>query len=94
MDIKIFLRYLCGQLTDEIDLNDPLHLVSGVMNEGSAVKDSGVVEQDVDVADLSLDQLGNLEYNKKHIWKAVTFWKEVLHIFLLVIFNISCTLIW
>jgi hypothetical protein len=48
-------------LTNEVDLNDPLHLISCVMNEGSAVKDSGVVEQDVHVAHLSLDQLGNLQ---------------------------------
>jgi hypothetical protein len=47
-------------LTNEVDLNDPLHLISCVMNEGSAVKDSGVVEQDVHVTHLSLDQLGNL----------------------------------
>jgi hypothetical protein len=33
-------------------LNDPLHLIARVMYEWSAVKDSGVVEQDVDVANL------------------------------------------
>ena len=46
--------------TDEVSLYDPLHLVSGVMNEWSAVEDPGVVDQDVDVTDLGLDHFGNL----------------------------------
>ena len=48
------------RLTDEVDLDDSLHLVSGVVDEGPAVEDAGVVDQDVDVADGRLDLLRHL----------------------------------
>ena len=48
------------RLTDEVDLDDSLHLVSGVVDEGPAVEDAGVVDQDVDVADGRLDLFRHL----------------------------------
>ena len=56
------------RLTDEVDLDDSLHLVSGVVDEGPAVEDAGVVDQDVDVADGRLDLLRHLaETNEKNM---------------------------
>ena len=47
------------EITNEIDLNDPLHLISCVMDERSAVKDSSVVDQNVYITNLCLNLFGN-----------------------------------
>jgi hypothetical protein len=46
--------------TNEVGLDGSLHLVARVVDEWPAVEDGRVVDQDVDVAHLGLDHLGNL----------------------------------
>jgi hypothetical protein len=40
-----------------------LHLISGVVNEGPAMEDAGIVDQDVDVADVFLNRFRHLEFD-------------------------------